>query len=67
MFMDIKNMQGSFKKIPLYFPVKKTNEYKKKYQTTIKEVGDGGQFLDNVNIRLPPSKKRQLTNKEQNK
>ena len=34
-------MQGSFKKIPLYFPVKKPNEYKKKYQTTIKEVGDG--------------------------
>ena len=46
-------MKYLFKTIPTSLPPKKIDDYKKKYQTTTKEVF-GKLYTENINSMLPP-------------
>ena len=45
-------------------PPKKPDDYKTKYQTTIKAIGVKW-YTENVNAKLPPTKRMRLIKKEQ--
>ena len=52
-------MNDLFKTIPKSLPPKSPDEYESKHETTIMAVG-GECFMDNINSKICPIKRRQL-------
>ena len=55
-------MKGSSQKTPLSITIRNPEDYKNKYLTTKKVVG-GDWFIENMDSRLPPIKRRRLNKK----